>query len=586
MVSQKLESVLNLGLSLDARQRNLSGELDTAFQEETGTWELIVKYNGDLLQYAREGIVVETLIAGYAIVTIRENLIEEFVRIPEVEYVEMPRRLFYSVAQAKAASCFSGQIIRQNLTGQGVLLAVIDSGIDYTLPCFRKEDGATRIRYIWDQSLIAQQGEQPPEKFAIGVEYDREQIDEALRTGVRLRTRDVSGHGTAVASIAAGNDPAMQLIGAAPECELLVVKLGNPGQTSFPKTTELMRALTYVTDKAKELSMPTAINLSFGNTYGSHDGTSILERFVDNVAEIGRIVICVGSGNEGAAAGHTSGVINENATKNVELAVGSFQNSFSVQLWKNYVDTMELVLVAPGGERRQIVMESPGKSVLDFAGQQVLCYVGEPNPYSVNQEIYLEWLISPGVYVESGVWRFLITGVRIVSGRFLMYLPSEQILSSETRFYSPVPQTTLTIPSTASKVITVGAYNSSFDAYADFSGRGYPDEGALNGSRVEDSFIESGQLVKPDLVAPGVDVLAAAVGDGMEYVSGTSFATPLVTGAAALLMEWGIVRGNDPYLYGEKIKAYLRKGARPLRGVSGYPNARVGYGKLCVSESF
>ena len=586
MVSQKLESVLNLGLSMSEEQRGLSGEINSAFQAQTGTWELIVKYNGDLLQYERSGIVIEPLIAGYAIVTIQEDLIQEFVGIPEVEYVEMPRRLFYSVSQAKEASCFAGKVVRQNLTGAGVLLAVIDSGIDYTLPCFRKEDGTTRIRYIWDQSLVPQQGEKTPQGFAMGVEYDREEIDEALMSGVRLRTRDVSEHGTAVASIAAGNDPGIQLVGAAPASELLVVKLGNSGQGSFPRTTELMRALTYVTNKAMMLSMPLAFNVSFGNTYGSHDGTSILERFLDNIAETGRMAVCVGSGNEGAAAGHTSGAIRTNETKNVELAVGSFQSSFSVQLWKNYVDTMELVLIAPGGERRQIVLENPGKVILDFAGQQVLCYVGEPNPYSVNQEIYFEWLDEPGEYVTPGVWRFLITGVEIVSGRFLMYLPSEQILSRETRFYSPVPQTTLTIPSTAAKVITVGAYNSNFDAYADFSGRGYPDEGTLNGSRTEKAFIESGQLVKPDLVAPGVDILAARVLDGVEYVSGTSFATPIVTGAAAILMEWGIVKGNDPYLYGEKLKAYLRKGAKPLRGVSYYPNARVGYGKLCLSESF
>jgi len=400
-----------------------------------------------------------------------------------------------------------------------------------------------------------------------------------------LPTRDISGHGTAVASIAAGSDPLNGFQGAAPGSELIIVKLGNADQISFPRTTELMRAITYVVRKAQELGKPTAINLSFGNTYGAHDGTSLLERFLDNASEIGRTVVCVGSGNEGAAAGHTSGMLLQERITTVELAVGNYQPSFGVQLWKNYVDGIELTMIAPNGERRQIPLERVGKQQINIGGMEFLIYVGGPSPYSVDQEIYFEWLPQAGSYAVPGIWRFEMTGVRIVNGNFLFYLPSEQVLNSETRFYAPIPQTTLTIPSTASKVITVGAYNSAYDAYADFSGRGYPDTGYLNGSREEENFLATGQIVKPDLAAPGVGIRTARVGGGAEYVTGTSFATPFVTGAAALLMEWGIVQGNDPYLYGEKVKAYLRKGARPLRGERLYPNSRVGYGALCVRES-
>ena len=123
----------------------------------------------------------------------------------------------------------------------------------------------------------------------------------------------------------------------APESELLIVKLGTPARDSFPRTTELMRAVTYLVKKALLFQRPIAVNISFGNTYGSHDGTSLLERFLDNASEAGRCVICVGSGNEGAARGHMAG--NALEETKVELAVGSYEGAFSVQIWKNYADT-------------------------------------------------------------------------------------------------------------------------------------------------------------------------------------------------------------------------------------------------------
>ena len=144
-------------------------------------------------------------------------------------------------------------------------------------------------------------------------------------------------------------------------------------------------------------------------------------------------------------------------------------------------------------------------------------------------------------------------------------------MSRGTQFLRRSPQVTLTIPSTAIRAITVGAYDSRNDTYADFSGRG---------------FLRSLDLVKPELAAPGVDVITVVPGGGYSARTGTSFAAPFVTGGAALLMEWGIVKGNDPYLYGEKVKAYLIRGARQL-GISAqeYPNRRVGYGALCVRSS-
>ena len=573
MDSQKNENLLNLALETPVSEREQSLELNVGYDETDKTWEVIVKYHGSLQELTQFGILVEELIAGYAILTVPESQMDILASTEQIEYVEKPKRLFFSDLTGNTASCYApGSRIYGELTGRGVLVAVIDSGISYWNQDFRKADGTTRILYLWDQVL--------------GREFDSRQINEALATGSRQQAErlgpsvDTSGHGTAVAGIAAGGGGTGGTVyaGVARESDLLIVRLGTPRADSFPRTTELMRALTYTVNKAIELQMPVAINLSFGNTYGAHNGTSLLERFIDNVSEIGRNVICVGSGNEGTSGGHVGGSVTE-GTVRVELVIGNYETGMNVQLWKEYTDRYAVTLVSPTGESLTVDTEQPGKQTYQLGQTRILLYNGEPKPYLTGQEIYFDMLpAGNGRYIESGVWSFLLEPIRTVTGNYTFYLPSGTARSENTRFVRPTPDVTLTIPSTASKVITVGAYEPVYEAYADFSGRGYLYQEQVN-SRTADSFI------KPDLVAPGVGVMAPDRNNGYSPVSGTSFATPFVTGGAALLMQWGIVEGNDPYLYGEKVKAYLRRGAKPIRGEADLPNARVGYGALCISES-
>lgn len=601
MANQKLEALLNLALEIEDAQREKSGQLGVGFSESTGKWELIVKYNGDIGRLQSNVIQVEELIAGYAIVTIPESLIDTFTQLDEVEYVEKPKRLYFSTLQGKQASCIFPVTLRDPyLTGKGVLVAVIDSGIDYENPEFRDAQGNSRIQFLWDQTLNAEQvngqlledgGEfagkaAPPEGFETGVEFSKYRIDAALKSRFPksiVPSTDSSGHGTAVAAIAAagGRLADGQYQGVAPESELLIVKMGNPRPDSFPKTTELMRAMTYAVKKAVELGKPLAVNLSFGNTYGSHDGTSLVERFLDNAAEIGRCVVCVGSGNEGAAAGHVSGSFGmstaPSAGRKVELSIGNYQTTVNVQLWKEYVDLLGIELISPGGRQVTVDIQMPGGRSVILEETQILIYVGEPSPYSVNQEIYFDFL-PVNRYVNQGIWTINLYPIKTVTGNYDLYLPSSVVLNTATRFFAPTPVKTLTIPSTASKVITVGAYDAAFEAYADFSGRGYPLM-SIPGERVSQGD------VKPDLVAPGTNISTIGPNNTFVQVSGTSFATPFVTGSAALMMEWGIVRGNDRFLYGEKVKAYLRRGAKPIRGENVYPNEKVGYGALCVENS-
>lgn len=571
--NSKIENLLNLALNSTMEEREKSDNLNVGYNRAEQSWEVIVKYNGDIRRLQSEVIQVEELLAGYAILTIPESLVDSVAELNEIEYMEKPKRLFFSVNAGKEASCIVPVTTGRNgLTGRGCLIGIIDSGIDYANLDFRQSNGASRILYLWDQVLNR--------------EFTKRQLDEALAAPTQAErerlvpSTDISGHGTAVAGIAAGNGNGSEgrFTGVAPESELLVVKLGAPREGGFPRTTELMRAVTYVVKKAQELERPVAINLSFGNTYGSHDGTSLVERFLDNVSEVGKTVICVGSGNEAASAGHYAGSFTPGTRvrQTVELAVAAYETTLNVQLWKNYADIFTLNLAAPSGEWRQIPLKSPGRYTFTADGTQLLIYVGEPVPYSVNQEIYIDFL-AQNVYVASGVWRFELVPESIRVGTYSFYLPSSTVRSTQTRFFVPAPEATLTIPSTARRVITVGAYDASYESYADFSGRGYENTNQLARTLLQ---LE----VKPDLAAPGVGIVTSAVGGGYETVTGTSFATPFVTGAAALMMEWGIVRGNDSFLYGEKVKAYLRRGAKPIRGEEEYPNSRVGYNGIIVSS--
>ncbi len=591
-MDQKLENILNLALETPEEEREQTESLNVGYSAEARSWELIVKYHGSLDRLREQNIVVEELIAGYAILTVPEALVDMVSDTPEIEYVEKPKRFYYGQTFPAGTSCFPPVTMRTPfLNGRGVLLAVLDSGITWDLEVFRKADGSTRIRYLWDQTVSEETGDvrygKMPDGFSIGTEYTAEEINAALQmhTWDRYRlipSRDLSGHGTAVAGIAAGRSADGLYTGAAPEAELIVVKLGLPGNSGgveegFPRTTEILRGVTYALWKARQLNMPLVINLSFGNSYGSHDGSSLLERFLDNASEIGRTVICVGSGNEGAARGHFAGNITRDS--HVELAVGNYERSLNIQLWKNYSDVFRIRLQSPGGEEAELTTNiQGGKYTLKLEQTRILVYLGEPLPYAVAQEIYLEMIPVTGSYINAGIWTIRLEPVMTVTGQYYLYLPTGNGRGDSTGFYRSTPQVTLTVPSTAAKVITVGAYDPVYDTYADFSGRGYADSTRTIG-------VAAAGLTKPDLVAPGVNIQAPDVYGTFTPTTGTSFATPIVSGAAALLMEWGIVRGNDPFLYGEKIKAYLRKGARPLRGEMEYPNDRVGYGRLCVADS-
>lgn len=560
MADQKLENLLNISLQATKEEREKSEELGIGYDPEQNTWELIVRYTGSLdgLRTRYPQIRIRELLNQYAVLIVPETLIDAVSQETVIEYVEKPKQLYFELQAGKAASCINAVQQGMNnpfgLFGKGTIVAVIDTGIRAESMEFRNADGSTRILNIWDQTT--------------GTEYDRSQIDEALQNETKdtagIPGVDVLGHGTQVAAIACGSS------GVAAQADILVVKLGLAAKNGFPRTTQLMEALDYVVRKAIDYGKPLAVNISFGNNYGDHTGSSLLENFINDIADSWKCSICIGSGNEGLGAVHTGGTLTEDMEETVELAVSSYETGLSIQIWKDYWDDIAVEIIAPSGRNLGRIQENSRVSRIRYEDMELLTYFGEPSPFRIRQEIYID-MIPQTVYIQSGLWKFRLIPRSIRNGRYDMWLPAQGALNFGTGFTSPDSASTFTIPSAAAKAVTVGAYDAGTGSAAPFSGRGYIVE--IGGSL----------MVKPELAAPGVNVLVPSV-SGMARVSGTSYATPFVTGSAALLMEWGIVRGNDAFLYGEKLKAYLIKGAEPLAGAA-VPDTQTGWGRLCLKNS-
>jgi len=568
MEREKISPELMLAIGISEQEREKSLDLDVGFSELFDEWELIVRYTGNLDVIRQElNVSIEELLGGYAILRISQYLIGRLSEYPQIDYIEKPKNLLIEEMEGIRQSCINRVRLPDfNLTGEGTLVACLDSGVDIYHEAFRKSDGTTKIAVLWDQTIPGN----PPEGFSVGSIYTSEDINEALQRENNLSRReqivpqfDSSGHGTAVFGI---------LTEVAPEAECIVVKMGSPTRTGFPRTTQLMLAIDFSVRFAISAGKPLAINISYGNNYGAHNGNSILEQYMDNVSNLYRNTIVSGTGNDGLSGRHFSGKLDGNQSQMVEIYAADYLQAFNLQIWKTYQDDFDISVESPAGQRIGPFSVYAGVQNFKLAGEDIVVYYSEPTPYNPRQEIYLSWIPNQ-TYITSGIWKIILTPRNVIDGLYQMWLPVAGSTSSEVSFLRPVQTGTLVVPSTARYVISVAAYDSKNDTFAPFSGRGIE-----NGVSVV-------QIQKPDLAAPGVDINTAAVGGGYATRSGTSFATPFVTGSAALLMQWGIVNGNDPYMFGEKVRASLIKGARRLPFQEQLPTAEAGWGALCLSDS-
>ena len=607
--SEKISTQLSAALLATPEELASSDELASGYEPETASWEVIVKYIGDIENIKEEfpSVIITKLLGNYAVLIIEETLVNRVAMRDEIIYMEKPKQFNYGVYQASQASCITPvRNAPYNLSGRGVLVAIIDSGIYYAHPDFI-EHGRSRIEFLWDQTIPAgnnDTSDYDPDNTVtdatsdisnalsnknnvpFGTLYDRDTITAAINAATYSERQaicpsvDISGHGTHVAGIAAGNGNASNgtYRGVAYESSLIVVKLATSGGSMFPTTTQIMLAVDFCIRKSIELKLPVAINLSFGTNSGSHSGTSLLETYIDFIAENYRCSIIAGSGNDGTGYSHAGG---SSYPATTEFTIGQYEPSLSLFFWKKYWDEIRIQLVAPDGTSISVpdTLANSGKGFsyrYELDRTNIYITGGGPSPYSPFQEIYVEFSAKSGSYITSGIWQLRLSPISVKDGTWDIWLPSASLRGAQTAFVYATPDITLTLPSTAMNVITVGAYDSRTNRTAAFSGRGYT---------------WAFDQIKPDLAAPGVDIVSCSPQGGYTSKTGTSMAAPFVTGSAALLMEWGIVRGNDRYMYGDKLKACLIKGARENIYSAGssldakYPNPVTGWGTLCLLDS-
>jgi len=464
-----------------------------------------------------------------------------------------------------------------DLRGQGVLLGFIDTGIDYTNKAFIYEDGTSKIRSIWDQTIDGKN----PEGYYFGSEYTNEQINEAIQAEnpfTIVPHKDDVGHGTFLASVAASRESG-EYIGAAPDSEIIVVKLKKaspyyinqylvpPEQENVFESTDVMLGIEYMIEKASELMRPISICIGIGTNIGGHDGFNVLEEYLTSVSGLTGVCVCAAAGNESNTRLHTSGRLSrEEENRSIEIRVEQNSYSFPIYLWNNAPDRISVAVRSPGNEivgpvpartgtllERRLILEKSTVSI-----QYILPVEGSGSQLTIIK------ILNP----TPGIWTIITYGDIILDGTYNAWLPITGFVSPGVRFLAPIPNDTIVIPSTSKGTITCGAYNS-----------------ATNSLYFNSSWGPTRRpIISPDLVAPGVDVEGIyPINYGV--MTGTSVAASITAGACALMLQWGVVEGNNISLNTFRIRAYLIRGSIRDNDIE-YPNYQWGFGRLNLLNVF
>ena len=465
--------------------------------------------------------------------------------------------------------------------GEGVIIGFVDTGIDYTDPLFRFPDGSTRILGIWDQTMENPDKEYPD--LLYGTQYTREDIDRALRFAdpfSLLPSRDENGHGTFLASVAAGNSaPQKEFTGAAPRAYLAAVRL-KPAkkylrdfylireEAEAYQENDIMMGISYLMSLARKYSMPMVICLGLGTNQGSHTGRSPLGLYMNDLSSYFGVVLVTAAGNETGYGHHYSASLTAGEkSRLVELNVGKNDPGFSMELWAQDVEVYRVGFVSPTGEVIEPLPSAVGEeNVIRFLVEQteITVYTDIVSSSSGSQMIFIRFR-NP----MPGIWSIRVVSVLDITGTFHIWLPCHGFLSDDTRFLLPDPDTVITEPGNAQLPITVSAYDHTTGGIYIHSSRGYS---------------RSGQI-KPELAAPGTGILGSGKGGSLTKKTGTSVSAALTSGAAAILLHWGILQRNYPFMNTSVVKTWLIRGAK-RNPASSYPNREFGYGTLDLYETF
>lgn len=473
------------------------------------------------------------------------------------------------------------------LTGNNTIAVIIDTGIDYLNPQFINDDNTSRIRLIWDQTI---QSDTPYNNIAFyGSVYTNDDINRAIsaqNSGGNpydiVPSRDENGHGTNMAGLV-GAKGLNNVLGGAPQCEFIIIKLkqmkklnleilGILDDKNIPifEGLDIFNAINFSANYQSEINVPMAVLISCGTNWTSHQGMSSLETYINFFSTRRGFIIVTNTGNQGASQTHASGVIRSAGdVSNIEINIGPNEKNFSCIIWILKPNRMTASLVSPTGE-----VVTPVQPIGRLGESETIDLVLENssvtfslNPYDVasgNETIYVS-IKNP----KSGIWQLRLKGTYIVDGTFNIWLPQRPIINEETRFIKSDPYITLLSPSIAEKAVTTAFYDQSNNTINSDSGRGY----------------SVGGKIKPDLATGGVDALTTGLNGENVSVTGGSVAGAVLCSAVLLLLEWGIIKNNDPLIYSTSVISYLTRGTDKRPGDI-YPNPQWGYGMLNLQSSF
>ncbi|MFV0344385.1 MAG: S8 family peptidase [Anaerocolumna sp.] len=468
-----------------------------------------------------------------------------------------------------------------SLNGQGVLIGIIDTGIDYTHEAFINADGRSKIVSIWDQTI--QTGPAPP-TYYYGTEYNREQINEALQNNDPFSivpTRDDLGHGTFLAGIAAGTpNISKDFSGVVPFAEIVVVKLkqakqnlrnyfGIPSDAVAFQENDIMFGIRYLINVARSLSKPIAICIGLGTSQGSHDGRNPLDNYLSYMGDQAGIGIVIAAGNEGNTGHHASGVITRQGDQHntVELNIAPGVEGFTMELWGNAPGTFSIDILSPTGEYIPRIPARIGET-------REIRFIFEETVINVDYLLLESQTGDQLIHIRfekptEGIWRFKVYSSGDLTSEYDIWLPSSEFLGTDTRFVQPDPNYTITSPGDSTVPIVVTAYDHTNNSLYIRASRGY--------TRLDE--------INPNFAAPGVNLVGPAPGNTYTTKSGTSVSAAHTAGITAILFEWGITTGYYSQLDSIEIKNLLIRGARRDPNNT-YPNRDWGYGILDIYNTF
>ena len=564
------------------------------FYNDKNYISFVVAYDGDIQKEIDDikDASIFFIDDNFAILSIKlQNYMETIRSIKSIIYIELNGiyTLGESPVEDSKAPIFHINP-SLNLRGSGVVVAIVDTGIDYLNNEFMREDETTRILRIWDQTIDSGK---TPDGFISGSEYTEEDINKAIQAQKQgqnpydiVPSKDDYGHGTKMAGIVGARGINREIVGVAPDCEFIIIKLQEAskeyvdfyyakGDKAKYRNTDTIMALKYLYELSFTLNKPMIIYLPLGSNLGDHAGASILERYVDTkISGRNSLFVVTSTGNQGNTDTHTSGRIKSNGDSQIiELNCGKEQQGLVLQIYAQRPSKIKLGILSPSGEifentnprktKHILINDAPTWKFI-YEGTTVQVTYDSPDEFTGDEKFVIK---MDGV--TEGVWRFILTGNNIVDGKYYAWILQRELLAEDTRFLNPSPYTTLTIPGTAKTIINTSYYNQNNGAIVSESGRGYTTK----------------DYIQPIITAGGINAITTKPGGGTITMSGASVAGAILAGCCALILQWAVVDGNDPQMYATKLQAYIIRGARKREGDT-YPNRQWGYGILDMQEIF